>query len=130
MVHNCPNYTVPYEPHFGIPLLPIRPASTQRVLPSSITSTGLWRSLNFVTARDVRRIAARHGATVEFERGLLADSIDRFAEPEFAARHPGIGRVAGALGVLTPALRRLPPGLATPMIASWHNAAGDTVRAQ
>ncbi len=64
MVHNCPNYTVPYEPHFGIPLLPLRPASTARVLPSSITSTGLWQSINFVTARDVRRVADRHGATV------------------------------------------------------------------
>jgi 2-polyprenyl-3-methyl-5-hydroxy-6-metoxy-1,4-benzoquinol methylase len=37
MVHNCPNYDVPYEPHFGIPLLPLRPASTARVLPKSIT---------------------------------------------------------------------------------------------
>jgi len=127
MVHNCPNYDVPYEPHFGIPLLPIRPASTARVLPGSITSTGLWDSLNFVTAREVRRIAARRGATVRFERGLLGDAIDRFTEPEFAARHPALGRVAGVLGALTPALRRLPPGLATPMIMSWHN--GDRVPA-
>ena len=127
MVHNCPNYDVPYEPHFGIPLVPIRPASTARVLPGSITSTGLWESLNFVTAREVRRIAARQGATVTFERGLLGDAIDRFTEPEFAARHPALGRVAGVLGALTPALRRLPPGLATPMIVSWRN--GDRVPA-
>ena len=127
MVHNCPNYDVPYEPHFGVPLLPIRPASTARVLPTGITSTGLWESLNFVTAREVRRIAARRGATVTFERGLLGDAIDRFTEPEFAARHPALGRVAGVLGALTPALRRLPPGLATPMIVSWRN--GDRVPA-
>jgi 2-polyprenyl-3-methyl-5-hydroxy-6-metoxy-1,4-benzoquinol methylase len=27
MVHLCPNYTVPYEPHFGFPLLPGRPGA-------------------------------------------------------------------------------------------------------
>ena len=121
MVHNCPNYDVPYEPHFGIPLLPLRPASTARVLPRSITSTGLWQSINFVTARDVRRVAARHGATVTFERGLLADAIDRLREPEFVARHRTLGRLARVLGLLTPALRKLPPGLSTPMIVSWRS---------
>ena len=119
-VHNCPNYAVPYEPHFGIPLLPFRPASTARVLPRGITSTGLWQSINFVTARDVRRVAARHGATVTFEHGLLADAIDRLNEPEFVARHRALGRMARVLGVLTPALRKLPPGLSTPMIVSWR----------
>ncbi len=123
MVHNCPNYHVPFEPHFGIPLLPVRPASTARVLPRSITSTGLWQSLNFVTASQVRRIAVAHGADVTFQRGLLADSIDRFAEPEFAERHPMLARLAVPLGWLTPAFRRLPPALATPMIVSWSNRA-------
>jgi 2-polyprenyl-3-methyl-5-hydroxy-6-metoxy-1,4-benzoquinol methylase len=121
MVHNCPNYAVPYEPHFGIPLVPVRPAATARVLPSSITATGLWQSINFVTAHQVRQVAERHGATVAFERGLLADAFDRFGEPEFAARHPALARVSGLLGVVTPALRRLPPSMATPMIVSWRN---------
>ena len=120
MVHNCPNYHVPFEPHFGIPLLPVRPASTARVLPHSITSTGLWQSINFVTASQVRRIAAQCGAEVEFQRGVLGDSIDRFVEPEFADRHPMLARLAVPLRWLTPALRRLPPALATPMIVSWR----------
>jgi SAM-dependent methyltransferase len=120
MVHNCPNYSVPYEPHFGIPLVPIRPASTARVLPDTITSTGLWQSINFVTAREVRRIAARQGAEVSFERGLLGDTMERFAEPEFARRHPALARLAGVLGAIAPVLRRVPPALATPMIVSWR----------
>ncbi len=123
MVHNCPNYHVPFEPHFGIPLVPLRPASTARLLPDTITSTGLWKSINFVTASQVRRIAAEHGADVAFQRGLLGDSIDRFVEPEFAERHPVLARVAGPLRVLTPAFRRLPPALATPMVVSWSTAA-------
>ena len=28
MKHNCPNYLVPYDPHFGIPLLPFAPKKT------------------------------------------------------------------------------------------------------
>ena len=123
MVHNCPNYHVPFEPHFGIPLLPLRPASTARVLPDSITSTGLWQSINFVTASQVRRIAAQYGVEVEFQRGLLGDSIDRFVEPEFAERHPMLARVAVPLRLLTPAFRRLPPAFATPMIVSWRTTA-------
>jgi hypothetical protein len=72
-------------------------------------------------ARDVRRVAASHGATVTFERGLLADAIDRLREPEFVARHRALGRLARVLGLLTPALRKLPPGLSTPMIVSWRS---------
>jgi hypothetical protein len=68
--------------------------------------TGLWQSINFVTARDVRRVAASHGATVTFERGLLADPIDRLREPEFVARHRTLGRLARVLDLLTPALRK------------------------
>ena len=30
MIHMCPNYFVPYEPHFGIPLIPFAPRATQR----------------------------------------------------------------------------------------------------
>jgi SAM-dependent methyltransferase len=123
MVHNCPNYHVPYEPHFGVPLLPGWPAETARLLPASVTSTGLWRSLNFVTARQVRRVAARHGATVDFERGVLADAFDRFGEPEFARRHRVLARLAGPLRAITPLVRRIPPSLATPMIVSWRNTA-------
>lgn len=121
MVHNCPNYHVPYEPHFGVPLLPGWPARTAHLLPDRIASSGLWQSLNFVTARQVRRVAERHGATVDFERGVLADAFDRFGEPEFAQRHRILARLAGPIRVVTPLLRRIPPSMATPMIVSWRN---------
>ena len=69
MVHTCPNYHVPYEPHFGIPLVPGVPSATRFVLPGRIASSGLWRSLNFVTSTGLRRTARRAGLTVEFEPG-------------------------------------------------------------
>lgn len=120
MIHHCPNYTIPYEPHFGLPLLPIRPAFTAVVLPDRIASSGLWRSLNFLTARSVRRIAEASGASVTFERGLLADALGRLAEPEFASRHPRLTSVAPLLIRLAPILRIIPPAWATPMVFTWR----------
>ncbi len=120
MVHHCPNYTVPFEPHFGIPLLPVRPARTAALLPGRITSTGLWRSLNFVTARDIRQIAIRHGAELRLEPGQLADTVQRLTEPEFASRHPRLRRVGPLIARLDPVLRRIPPVVATPMVFTWR----------
>ena len=39
MIHHCPNYTVPFEPHFGIPLVPGAPERTAALLPDRIRST-------------------------------------------------------------------------------------------
>ncbi len=119
MVHNCPNYAVPYEPHFGVPLLPLRPGATARILPRRVTDTGLWRSLNFVTVSDIRSIATNCDAHVTFERGLLADAFDRLREPEFAARHTALARLAPILRPLTRVLRTLPASMTTPMIFRW-----------
>jgi len=121
MVHGCPNYTVPYEPHFGIPLVPVRPQWTARLLPSSIRDTGLWRSINFVTAQDVLRVAGRVGRMVELDEGILADAISRLrADAHFAGRHHMIARAAALLGFLDGPLRRLPPAVTTPMVFRWY----------
>ncbi len=118
MVHSCPNYTIPFEPHFGVPLVPLRPALTARILPASMRDTGLWHSLNFVRAADIVADAEVLGMVVTFRRGLLAASIDRLTlDPEFRSRHrllARVGSVVSALGV-TAALRRLPPRFSTPM---------------
>ncbi|XIA64131.1 class I SAM-dependent methyltransferase [Bradyrhizobium sp. TZ2] len=43
MVHCCPNYAVPYEPHLGIPLMPFRPQLTDRVFRKAIrASQDIW----------------------------------------------------------------------------------------
>jgi SAM-dependent methyltransferase len=125
MIHHCPNYTVPFEPHFGVPLVPGAPERTAALLPDRISSTGLWASLNFVTASDIRRIGRRHGATVVLQDGLLADSVQRLTEPEFGQRHPGLRRVARLVEPLLPLMRRIPASYATPMVFTWqhHGAA-------
>ena len=56
-----PNYRVPYEPHFGLPLYwPLRRAG-ERWLPA-LPDDELWRGLNFLSAcRILQRWAAAHG---------------------------------------------------------------------
>lgn len=120
MVHHCPNYRVPYEPHFGIPLLPWRPAATEAILPGRISSTGLWASLNFVTMRTVRDVGEQCGARVDFEQGTLAEAFSRLSEPEFGARHPVLRRVAAGSSVIDPLVRRIPASWSTPMTFTWR----------
>jgi SAM-dependent methyltransferase len=119
MVHECPNYHVPFEPHFGVPLLPFRPVLSASLLPSRITDTGLWRSLNFLTSSQVGRIAADLDMRAHFEPGLLAQSLERLdSDAEFRDRHRGIAAAAGTLrrlGLIN-LLARLPASASTPMV--------------
>lgn len=125
MVHSCPNYRVPFEPHFGIPLVPFAPAVTRFVLPRRIRDSGVWRSLNFVTLGDVRRASRRLDGAVDFAPGLLYDAFLRLErDPAFRDRHRGpvlrLFRLLRATGLLG-ALRLLPAGWSTPMVFTWAN---------
>src|SRR6185436_18124935 len=60
----CPNYLFPYEPHFNIPTFGSK-RLTERLLRRRIHSntrandpTGLWKSLNWITVPQVKRMAA------------------------------------------------------------------------
>jgi hypothetical protein len=123
--HVCPNYAFPYEPHFFIPLIPLLPSATARLLPSSITHTGLWASLNFVTAGHVYRWASKRGLRPAFDAGVLAEALDRFVDDTvFAERHSGLGRavrIIRQLG-LVGLVRRLPPCAVSPMRFSVASA--------
>ena len=126
MLHCCPNYAVPYEPHLSIPLVPGRPELTTRLFGNAIGShREIWDSLNFITAGTVRRMARRNGLGVRFARGMMYDRVQRlWQDREFSSRHfasPGgrivwgllrIGRRLGLVGLL----RYLPAEFATPML--------------
>ncbi len=116
--HVCPNYAFPYEPHFFVPLIPLIPSATRWLLPRSMTNTGLWASLNFITARQVRRWARRAGVDIRFTRGVLAEALDRFvSDPVFADRHEVLSGVVSILrrSGLVEVVRRLPASLVSPM---------------
>lgn len=118
MLHTCPNYTVPYEPHYALPLVPGFPQAVTWLRPSLRDET-MWQSLNFVTAGRIKKIAKSLDLNVRFRRGLLFDALSRMdSDPEFATRHPhafrtalAALRTAGLIGLL----RHVPATLSTPM---------------
>lgn len=117
MLHNCPNYTVPYEPHFGIPLVPMAPRTTEWIVPS-LKNSSLWNGLNFVTATRVKKIAEDLGLSIQFDRGHFYETWLRFgSEPQFREKHPGLYKVflvMQKLGLLS-LLKWIPPQCVTPM---------------
>jgi len=90
----CPNYLFPYEPHFNIPTFGSK-RLTERLLRRRIHSntrvndpTGVWKSLNWITVPQVRRmVAADTSLAIAFEKRTLASMIERaVGDVEFAKR--------------------------------------------
>ncbi len=123
MIHNLPNYFIPYEPHFGIPLVPFYPKLTQFLIPRAMRDSGLWRSLNFATVWQLEMIARELGANVLLRKNLMFESFERLLrDSPYTARHPELARVAKfaqAIGIVG-AVKLLPPRFATPMVFEWR----------
>ncbi len=123
MIHNCPNYTFPYEPHFGIPLVPCRPNLTSYFLPEKISHTDLWKSINFITARQVRQLADQLKANLTFTPGTILKSLQRL-EPDkhFRSRHPYLTAISKYCrqGLMKTIISAIPATLSTPMIFTWR----------
>lgn len=124
MRHMCPNYAVPYEPHYGIPLVPFKPSLTAVLVPS-LAGEELWRSLSFVTHRRVVRFCREHQLQCRFDTGLLAKAFDRFDHDDVFSMRQGAAVRVGHRLLSAIRLRSLlafvPPRWATPMAFScWR----------
>jgi len=122
MIHSCPNYAVPYEPHFGIVVFQWFPSLSYLIWRKKIRrNIELWKSLNFISVRGLSKMVKECGGEIEFRRGTAFLAFERLGQDAtFRERH-----TAGALpllyGVLSKlrilkALRFLPVSLSTPMI--------------
>jgi len=129
MIVLCPNYSVPYESHFGIPIV-FSPAVTRRLFDRRIRQVekqadadGLWLSLNFITAPALQRHCRGRQIALEFDRDVMARMLERLdTDPEFAARQAtvaGIARLLRRLG-LGRLLSWLPPAFSPYMKAVLH----------
>lgn len=122
MIHNVPNYIIPYEPHFGIFFFPLFPKKMSFLKSKKITDTNLWKSLNFINLFDISNYAKSVNATVVFEKHLIYKTIQRIEnDKEFANRHIGISkfiRILKKIGILK-LLIFLPVSLNTPMVFEW-----------
>jgi 2-polyprenyl-3-methyl-5-hydroxy-6-metoxy-1,4-benzoquinol methylase len=123
MVHNCPNYYFPYEPHFGIPLLPFFPKMTASVIPKKISESALWKSINFITVIDIRNLAKKLDSELSFKTGTILYSLSRMeADKNFRDRHPIISRFAPLIKIKAfhSIFKKIPVILSTPMIFIWE----------
>jgi len=120
MVHLCPNYRFPYDPHFGVPLPFWSPGLTKNLNARRISRhKAVWDSLNFIGAGRLKKLARQHTLSVDFHRGVMADTFQRLNDdPVFLSRHSGLaGRVASGL-TRSPFFKLIeawPPQWASPM---------------
>ena len=121
MVHTCPNYFVPYEPHFGIPLVPVVPRFTVNFLPK-LKDSELWQSLNFITAARLNRACRAQGLMMNLEPGVMLRTFSRFDSDSEFRRRQGSSFVFKIFlflkftGLLY-LLGKLPTSWGTPMVA-------------
>ncbi len=120
MRHACPNYSVPYEPHYGIPVFRRFPQLSRSLFLSPERDAEIWESLNFITCKNIRIFCKKNKLQFCFERELLYYALKRIDnDPIFKQRHQGlVANIAAfmmrsGLGTL---IRHIPPAMATPMI--------------
>jgi len=100
----CPNYDIPYESHFSIPIV-FNKETTRRVFKrkidqyhAKIGKTGTWDSLNFIKASEVAAYASGRNYHYEFDRSVFSRMLRRLAnDQKFSERHgalSSLGRIA------------------------------------
>lgn len=103
----CPNYLFPYEPHFNIPTFGSKDL-TYRLMRRRIEANagmddpaGVWRSLNWITVPQVRRMAANdESVAISFRTSTLAWMLERAVSDGAFARRRAPWMVA-ALGTFS-----------------------------
>lgn len=97
----CPNYSVPYESHFALPIFGTKEL-THKVFSNKITDMedrldvkGLWSSLNFIKATQIQKYCQLKKYNVEFDRAIMTRMFDRLNEDaEFKSRQSGLAKIA------------------------------------
>ena len=118
MVHNTPNYSVPYEPHFQMLLVPFFPKLTS-VFKPTLKESNLWNELNFITVGALRQVCKKENLGIEFEEGFVKKTFERFDyDEQFKKRQMFLFRVYKLLKItkLFVLLNFVPLFLTTPII--------------
>jgi len=120
LIHACPNYTIPYEPHYGVPVFRHFRGLSQRLFLSKSDDTDIWHSLNFITCGQIKLFCRKQHLLCHFEAELLYQAFYRIHhDPVFQQRHQGMITFVANWMMKAPfkqIIRRLPASLSTPMI--------------
>jgi len=126
MLHNTVNYTIPYEPHFKMLLVPLIPRATQFFRPK-LKGSDFWNNLNFVTVRKIVGLCKSCGLVVEFDRGALSRALERLDNDKCFAERQGqfypIYRFLKKTGCIR-MLKTVPISLTTPIAFTARIADG------
>ncbi len=124
-VNLCPNYTIPYEPHYGLVMVPFSPAASRWLWRRRLDQDpDIWNTLNFIDYFDVRKMARKNRAEVKFQKAVLYDSFVRLgSDAAFSVRHNNtlVGRVYRILKTtrLLALTKYIPVAFSTPMIFTY-----------
>lgn len=123
MVHLCPNYAFPYDPHFFVPIVFWSPFLTKFFFKKRIKKAPqMWESLNFISARHIKKMAKENKIQIVFGSGVMGDYMRRLLnDPVFAERHNGPLAKMAIFMTKTPIIHFLdmfPAKLASPMIVT------------
>lgn len=96
----CPNYSIPYEPHFNIPIIFTKKVTKfifgHKIHNSKIPdSDEFWGDLSWPTQKKLKKILKSKGWNVEFSRDATHEYLNRaFSDSDFIVRK---GRIIGSL---------------------------------
>ncbi|MDX8403665.1 MAG: methyltransferase domain-containing protein [Mariprofundaceae bacterium] len=126
MLHSFPNYTIPYEPHYGVPVFRHFRIFSQRVFLPKGCDLDIWHSLNFITCREIRSFCKTNNLNCTFKKSLLYLAFKRIGEdPIFKQRHQGFAATLNSWLMRTgliKLLKSIPPTYATPAIIEIRNS--------
>ena len=106
----CPNYSIPYEPHFNIPIIFTKRITKfvfgHKIHNSKIPdSDEIWGDLSWPTQKKLKKILKSKGWNVEFSRDATHEYLNRaFSDSDFIVRK---GRIIGSLFKLTSVLVKI-----------------------
>jgi len=126
MLHSCPNYTIPYEPHYGtLVFRHFRNFSMRFLLPRGC-DLDIWHSLNFITCHEIKYFCQSAGLDCSFKKELLYLAFNRIGDdPIFKQRHRGFAASLASFMLATglvKLLKYIPPAYATPLIVEIKNS--------
>lgn len=119
MVHLCPNYIIPYEPHIGKVLVPFLGAKNKYIYMKSYQKQKeLWDGVNFISSIQVLRLARINHLEVTFRNDILGIYVERFIQAsELRSRHDNWLFRLFVKSILLAGLRHIVPGyLQSPML--------------
>lgn len=97
----CPNYSIPYESHFALPILGSKGLTywvfKKRIdhLEDRLDAPGLWDSLNFITSRQFVRHCRAKGHSVTFDCEIMKRMLNRLeTDTEFRERQSKLAKLA------------------------------------